>query len=101
MPQHDNTPRDDRWKIGDKALCVMPRPWRGYKTRRLLTGPTPKFGKIYIVDGFGLKDGKLFLGLAGLPRKWGARWFIKATPTEDLVDKERVVRRTDRIVEKV
>ncbi len=111
MPQHDNTPRDDRWKIGDKALCIKNVDWRRVYTGEPVDCPCPEFGKQYTIKGFRFfKERGLFLKFEELPKgTWAERHFMKATPTEDLVDEERVVSRTDRkqrsrcdrIVEKV
>ncbi len=84
MPHHDTEPMDNRWKVGDEALCLMRKPWRGFKHRRLLPEPTPKFGKTYKVTWIDLEEGRLFLSLQGLPRAWAERFFIKATPSSML-----------------
>lgn len=88
MPQHDNTARDDRWKIGDKALCIKTGVWmRATDDKKPISGPgTPQFGKEYTVSGF------RFIGRRGLFLRfeeirqwcWAERYFMKSTPPEDM-----------------
>ena len=100
MPQHDNTPTDNRWKVGDHALCIMRKPWKGVNSRRPFPPelPQPVFGQTYKVVGVRFISGRLFLVLEGFPRAWAARFFIKATPSEDLIADEKTKNRTDKIL---
>lgn len=114
MPTHDNTPRNDYWKAGDIALCirggVVVPPRKGNESEGY-----PEQGKQYFVESvkitpFVSSDEKLVEMLAltlkdgpinscGRP-VWPAKRFMKATPSDELVEEELVVSRTDRIFQK-
>ncbi len=103
MPQHDNTPRDDRWKIGDKALCIKNVDWRRVYTGEPVNRPCPKFGKQYTVSGFRIFEGRgLFLKFEELHQgTWAERHFMKATPSDELLREELAVKIPDRNLQKV
>ena len=86
MPKHDNTSTDNRWSVGDDALCINRKGWRAVNTGDRLDSqlPAPVFGKVYKVTGISFVKGKLHLKFAEFPPSWDARSFIKATPPEDL-----------------
>jgi hypothetical protein len=92
MPKHDTTPRDDRWKIGDKGLCIKTGVWQRTDNQAVVpTGQFPKLGKEYTVTGLKIIPKKgLFLYFKEIgPFCYAERHFMKANGSVELEEEVR------------